>query len=80
MMYRFHLERDEDESGVSGTGRVAEGCYWPVSGIAVLHWLRRGFTTGIYGPTLQDPRDGLEKVEDIHGHDNKTRIVMEDSL
>lgn len=76
-MNTFHLQRDNDESGVSGTGRVAEGAYWPEDGIAVLHWLVAGRTTGIYTITNGDSRDGLEKIIDIHGHDGKTKLVMD---
>jgi len=75
-MVPFYLDRDEDESGVSGTGRVAVGVYFQHDGIAILHWLRCGYSTGFYGPTTQDPRDGMEKLEDIHGHDGKTKVVM----
>lgn len=74
---RFYLERKEDESGVSGTGRVAEGMAWD-DGIAVLHWLVVGNTTGIYGPTEDDRRNGVQKIQDIHGHDDRTELVWVD--
>lgn len=37
MSRRFHLQRDEDVTGVSGAGRVAEGCLW-ADGSANVHW------------------------------------------
>ena len=63
----FQLLRDEDPSGVSGVGRVAVGVVFP-SGKVVLEWLGSHSTFGIY--------DDLRRVEHIHGHGGKTRIVF----
>jgi hypothetical protein len=63
----FQLLRDEDPSGVSGVGRVAVGVVFP-SGKVVLEWLGSHSTFGIY--------DNLRRVEHIHGHGGKTRIVF----
>jgi hypothetical protein len=63
----FQLFRDEDPSGVSGVGRVAVGVVFP-SGKVVLEWLGSHNTFGIY--------DDLRRVEYIHGHGGKTRIVF----
>jgi hypothetical protein len=63
----FQLLRDEDPSGVSGVGRVAVGVVFP-SGKVVLEWLGSQNTLGIY--------DDLRRVEHIHGHGGKTRIVF----
>ena len=63
----FQLLRDEDPSGVSGVGRVAVGVVFP-SGKVVLEWLGAHSTFGIY--------DDLRRVEHIHGHGGKTRIVF----
>lgn len=63
----FQLWRDEDPSGVSGVGRVAVGVVFP-SGKVVLEWLGAHNTLGIY--------DDLRRVEHIHGHGGKTRIVF----
>src|SRR5688572_11800357 len=41
---RFVLERTEDETGISGTGKVASGCCFP-DGSAVVHWNTDIFTT-----------------------------------
>jgi hypothetical protein len=63
----FQLLRDEDPSGVSGVGRVAVGVVFP-SGKVVLEWLGSHNTLGIY--------DDLRRLEFIHGHGGKTRIVF----
>jgi hypothetical protein len=63
----FQLLRDEDPSGVSGVGRVAVGVVFP-SGKVVLEWLGSNNTLGIY--------DDLRRLEHIHGHGGKTRIVF----
>src|SRR6516165_4106744 len=63
----FELLRDEDPSGVSGVGRVAVGVVFP-SGKVVLEWLGSHNTLGIY--------DDLRRIEHIHGHGGKTRIVF----
>ena len=65
----FQLLRDEDPSGVSGVGRVAVGVVFP-SGKVVLEWLGSHYTFGIY--------DNLKRVEHIHGHGGKTRIVFQE--
>ena len=63
----FELLRDEDPSGVSGVGRVAVGVVFP-SGKVVLEWLGSRNALGIY--------DDLRRVERIHGHGGRTRIVF----
>lgn len=66
---RFYLERLEDESGVSGTGRVADGvCF--LNGIAVLNWRKELSSTAVY--------KSMFVLEEIHGHEGKTRIVWID--
>lgn len=64
----FHLERVEDESGVSGTGRVAEGFEFS-DGTTVVRWLSHTPSTNIY--------PNMKQVEQIHGHGGKTRIVFD---
>lgn len=66
-MRLFQLLRDEDSSGVSGTGVVAEGVEL-TNRECVLHWLSKKSSLGIYS-TMDD-------VIAIHGHDGKTRIVF----
>ncbi len=66
---RFHLQRDDDVSGASGTGRVAEGCLWP-DGSANVHW------SGEHRSNVFWPH--IESAEAIHGHGGATRIVWDD--
>jgi hypothetical protein len=63
----FRLNRIEDESGVSGTGVVAEGVeFW--DGTCSLRWGSDTRSTAIY--------DSIADVETIHGHDGKTKIEI----
>ena len=66
----FHLQRDTDITGVSGTGRVADGVLWP-DGTATLRWL------GDRASTVHWDRIGDAKA--VHGHGGATRIVLNDS-
>jgi hypothetical protein len=66
---KFHLQRHEDASGVSGLGRVAEGIVFS-DGKAVLHWLSACSSTNIY--------DNWEAVLQVHGHGGSTEIVFDD--
>jgi hypothetical protein len=68
-MKRFHLERDVDVTGISGTGRVAEGCVFS-NGWCALTWLAQ-YTSVAFYPSM-------EHIRVIHGHEGQTRIVMED--
>ncbi len=63
----FHLQRDEDVTGASGSGHVADGVLWP-DGTVTVKWL------GEYASEVSWPK-GIEAVERIHGHDGRTRIV-----
>lgn len=70
-MRTFYLQRDEDETGISGTGKVAEGVEFS-DGTVVIRWQTRGndhHSTVVW--------DGLDDVVAIHGHNGKTRIVYE---
>ena len=64
----FYLKRTEDESGVSGTGRVAQGFIFDNGKVAVT-WLSDHPTVTIY--------DNIGEVHAIHGHGGKTEVVME---
>ena len=68
-MNRFKLVRDIDETGISGTGAVAEGVMFS-DGTACLRWLTRHASTAVYPdiPTLME----------IHGHGGKTRCEWVD--
>lgn len=63
---RFLLHRTEDESGVSGTGIVAEGVQF-ACGWCALSWLTSYQSCGVY--------PSIEELEGIHGHDGRTRVV-----
>ena len=68
-MRRFHLHRLEDESGVSGTGIIAEGVVF-TDGTTVLRWMTEYKSTAVY--------NSLEECEKIHGHNGKTQIIWKD--
>jgi hypothetical protein len=69
MARRFHLERDVDETGISGTGRIAEGVQFS-SGWCSMIWLTQYFSVVVY--------PDVESVVLIHGHGGKTRLVWDD--
>lgn len=64
-MKKFNLKRIEDESGVSGTGYVAQGVVFD-DGTCALRWLTKYASTAIY--------NNIEILEHIHGHNGKTEI------
>lgn len=70
MLRRFHFERAEDASGVSGCGRVAEGCLFTDTGEVVVHWLGKHGSINMY--------HSIDDVIHIHGHEGRTRIVFDD--
>lgn len=67
-MRTFKLVRNEDETGVSGVGVVAEGCQFS-TGVCVLCWLNEQLSLKIY--------QSIEDVERVHGHGGKTVIEWE---
>ena len=67
-MRLFYLQRDIDESGVSGTGKVAEGVIFS-DGKCAMRWLTETASTAFY--------DSLKDVELIHGHGGKTKVRIE---
>jgi hypothetical protein len=72
MMEPFVLLRHEDESGISGTGLVAEGVKFS-SGQYVLSWLTipKGWTRKPVGIGVYED---IDHVKAIHGHNGKTDI------
>jgi len=64
----FRLVREEDESGVSGVGVVAEGVLFSNSK-AVISWRTIHKSVCIY--------DSLAEMIAVHGHNGKTNIVWE---
>lgn len=69
-MRLFKLQRDEDVSGVSGIGVVAEGVEF-TDGTVVLRWL------GVHSSTVV--WKSLYDAMTILGHDGCTRAVFVDS-
>jgi len=71
-MRRFELHRDQDVSGVSGTGIVAEGVAFSNGGPVALRWTSEWPTSVVFHDR------GVESLEAIHGHNGRTRIVWLD--
>jgi len=65
----FHLQRDVDVTGASGTGRVADGVRWP-DGTANVHW-RGPRSSNVFWRSLAD-------LVEVHGHGGATRVVWDD--
>lgn len=65
-MAPFELHREEDETGISGTGVVAEGVMFKYDKIAI-SWNSVHTSVAVY--------DDMNTVEAIHGHNGKTKIV-----
>ena len=67
------LNRKDDESGVSGTGIVAEGVIFDSGKVAVsfMPFRARGKAT----PSVI-VYDCIEHVEQVHGHLGKTEVIL----
>jgi hypothetical protein len=67
----FHLQRVVDETGMSGTGRVAEGVQLP-NGVAAMWWLVPEYGVSIY--------KSVKELHRIHKHGKRdtTRLVWDD--
>jgi hypothetical protein len=68
-MLRFALNRLEDETGISGTGVIADGVEFS-DGTAVLRWRTKHSSTAIYA--------SMDDLLAIHGHGGKTIVVWID--
>ncbi len=66
---RFRLNRDSDVSGVSGTGRVADGVVWP-DGSASIRW-RGERPSVVFWASLDD-------AVAIHGHGGATAFEWDE--
>ena len=64
----FHVRRDEDLHGNTGTGIVAEGVIL-TSGKAVMQWLDKVASVVVF--------DSIEQVEAIHGHGGTTVVIID---
>lgn len=72
-MRPFLMVRDEDVTGISGTGVVAEGVEF-LDGTVVIRWQTHGdlnHSTVVWA--------GLDEAVQIHGHGGKTRFVFYDT-
>lgn len=67
---RFYLQRDTDITGISGTGRIADGVLW-ADGTVSLRW--RSST-----PKIDFADGGMATIESVHCHGGATRIVWVD--
>lgn len=65
---KFHLQRHEDTSGVSGLGRIAEGIVFS-DGTTVVRWLSACGSTNVYANS--------EGVKQVHGHGGNTELVWD---
>ncbi len=63
--YTFDLIRRTDATGVSGTGRVAEGVVFN-DGTSILRWLTEHRSTAIY--------ESARKLLAIHGHGGQSEL------
>lgn len=61
----FVLVRDTDETGVSGTGIIAEGVEHS-NGTCALSWLTEATSNATY--------PNIKELERIHGHGGMTRV------
>lgn len=68
-MRTFYLERKQDMSGVSGTGRVAEGVVFS-TGTVALHWCVSD------KPQCTSLWESLADLEAVHGHEGATQVVF----
>lgn len=78
---RFHVQRDEGVTGLSGTGVVADGCTFP-GGTTVVRWRELptdspNYVRGVRATTVVFPNP--EAVEVLHGHGGATRLLWLDT-
>jgi hypothetical protein len=66
-MRTFELHRIEDETGISGTGIVAQGVEFD-DGTCALRWMTEHRSSGFY--------ETMRSLEKIHGHGGKTKVVV----
>jgi hypothetical protein len=72
----FTLLRNKDESGVSGTGVVLEGCVFS-DGTTVVRWCTENadHTTTVFG--IENGKSGWERFLDIHVQSHHNDVDME---
>lgn len=62
----FVLQRNDDETGISGTGVVAEGVEFS-TGWCALSWMTSAHSVGIY--------PNIKELERIRGHNGRAVVV-----
>jgi hypothetical protein len=62
----FYLVRDEDVSGISGTGVIGVGVIFP-NGRVVFQWAS-------YRTSLEIV-ESIDNLMEIHGHEGRTKLV-----
>jgi len=67
-MKLFYLRREEDETGKSGIGRVAQGVQFDDSTVAI-RWLSETASTILYA--------NIAEAKQVHGHDGKTVVEFD---
>lgn len=77
----FWVQRDEDMSGMSGTGIVADGVQFP-DGTTAVRWRELpkdapNYVRGVRATTVVFPN--VEAVEALHGHNGATHLVWHDT-
>jgi hypothetical protein len=68
-MKTFKLLRNEDASGISGTGFVAEGIEF-TSGECAMSWLTEHRSIAIY--------PNMATLVNIHGHGGRTQVIYDE--
>jgi hypothetical protein len=68
-MKLFHFYRNDDHSGVSGTGPVVEGVEF-TNGWCALRWISNKSSMCFY--------QSIEEVKAIHSHGGKTEVIVHD--
>lgn len=69
-MKRFYLQRNIDETGISGTGKVTQGFEIYKNGPVVMYWDTEVYSGSFY--------KNVNDVVKIHGHNGKTELVWID--
>lgn len=64
-MKNYKFIRNEDETGVSGTGHVADVCEFP-NGKAVMCWKGEPSSVAVY--------ESVDELIEIHGHEGKAYL------
>lgn len=64
-MRTFVLDRQEDVSGTSGVGTVAEGVLFS-NGQVIVHFLSQMESINVYA--------NMTVLESLHGHDGRTKV------